>query len=264
MRIGEVARIAGLSARAVRHYHQQGLLPEPNRRTNGYRDYGLGEAVTLVRIRCLTELGLSLAEVRDVLADHHGRELAEILAELDDELARQQEVLARRRTQLSVLLNLTATDRSSTESALSPELAALLSRLATETVSPMAAWDRQLTTLLVGSAPAEHREEFAHALGALAADPAAVARAHRLYARLEELATAPVTDPRIPPLAADLAAQVPETTLATLAQGWQPAAGPTSEGDTLDQLLTDGLSPAQAETVRRMVELLADRVKEQP
>jgi DNA-binding transcriptional MerR regulator len=69
MRIGEVADLVGVSTRAVRHYHQLGLLPEPTRRPNGYRQYGLRDAILLARIHRLTELGLSLDEVRDALAD---------------------------------------------------------------------------------------------------------------------------------------------------------------------------------------------------
>ncbi|GAA2088011.1 MerR family transcriptional regulator [Actinomadura alba] len=66
MRIGELADLAGVTTRTVRHYHHCGLLPEPARRSNGYRVYGLRDALELVRIRRLTELGLSLDEVRDV------------------------------------------------------------------------------------------------------------------------------------------------------------------------------------------------------
>jgi hypothetical protein len=54
-----------------------GLLPEPERRPNGYREYGLRDAIVLARIRRLTELGLSLDEVQDVLADDQGRDLRE-------------------------------------------------------------------------------------------------------------------------------------------------------------------------------------------
>ncbi len=45
MRIGEIAGIVGVSTRAVRHYHRIGLLPEPPRRANGYREYTLRDAV---------------------------------------------------------------------------------------------------------------------------------------------------------------------------------------------------------------------------
>ncbi|MFD0852085.1 MerR family DNA-binding transcriptional regulator, partial [Actinomadura adrarensis] len=39
MRIGELAALVGVSTRTVRHYHHLGLLPEPERRANGYREY---------------------------------------------------------------------------------------------------------------------------------------------------------------------------------------------------------------------------------
>ena len=102
MRIGEIAALVGVTTRAVRHYHHLGLLPEPERRPNGYRDYSLRHAVVLARIRRLTELGLGLAEVRDVLADDAGRELAEVLQELDDDLARQEAAIGARRDRLAV------------------------------------------------------------------------------------------------------------------------------------------------------------------
>jgi DNA-binding transcriptional MerR regulator len=67
MRIGEIAVLVGLSTRAIRHYHHVGLLPEPERRPNGYRAYSVRDAVLLARVRRLTELGLSLDEVRDAI-----------------------------------------------------------------------------------------------------------------------------------------------------------------------------------------------------
>src|SRR5438876_64136 len=69
MRIGELADFVGISTRAIRHYHRIGLLPEPARKPNGYREYSLRDAVELARVRRLTELGLSLDEVGDALAD---------------------------------------------------------------------------------------------------------------------------------------------------------------------------------------------------
>ena len=38
--IGQLAAYAGVTVRAVRHYHQIGLLPEPERDASGYRRYG--------------------------------------------------------------------------------------------------------------------------------------------------------------------------------------------------------------------------------
>ncbi len=60
MRIGELAELVGISTRAIRHYHRVGLLAEPARRANGYREYSPRDAVELALVRRLTELGLSL------------------------------------------------------------------------------------------------------------------------------------------------------------------------------------------------------------
>ncbi|NEB55025.1 MerR family transcriptional regulator, partial [Streptomyces griseus] len=138
MRIGEIAALVGVTSRAVRHYHHIGLLPEPARQANGYRAYTVRDAVLLARIRRLTEIGLSLEEVRDVLADDAGRELTEVLGELDADLARQERELHERRRVLAALLEAPLTP----DGPLSPALAALLER-APATASPAAAKDRE-------------------------------------------------------------------------------------------------------------------------
>ena len=51
MRIGELADLVGISTRAIRHYHRIGLLAEPARKANGYREYSLRDAVELARVR---------------------------------------------------------------------------------------------------------------------------------------------------------------------------------------------------------------------
>ena len=106
MRIGELAALVGVSTRTVRHYHHVGLLPDPQRRVNGYRDYGVRDAVVLARVRRLAELGLSLEEIRDVLADDRESDLREVLLELDADLARQQAAIGARRDRLATLLAL--------------------------------------------------------------------------------------------------------------------------------------------------------------
>ncbi|MEV6609966.1 MerR family transcriptional regulator [Kutzneria sp. NPDC051319] len=83
MRIGELAGLAGVTTRTVRHYHRIGLLPEPSRRENGYRRYELRDLVLLLRTRRLVELGLSLEEAADALSSDNGGDLVEIVQELD-------------------------------------------------------------------------------------------------------------------------------------------------------------------------------------
>ena len=59
--IGRLASYAGVTIRAVRHYHKVGLLPEPERDASGYRTYDAAAVVRLIRIRTLP----TLARVRE-------------------------------------------------------------------------------------------------------------------------------------------------------------------------------------------------------
>lgn len=65
--IGQLASYAGVTIRAVRHYHQVGLLPEPQRDASGYRSYDAVAVVRLIRIRTLAEAGVPLARVQELL-----------------------------------------------------------------------------------------------------------------------------------------------------------------------------------------------------
>ena len=99
--ISQLASYAGVTTRAVRHYHARGLLPEPGRDHSGYRRYDAQAAVDLIRIRVLAEAGVPLARVRELLrAD--AAELAAAVAEIDarlraeiDERERHRERIAR-------------------------------------------------------------------------------------------------------------------------------------------------------------------------
>ena len=65
--ISQLAAYAGVTVRAVRHYHQIGLLPEPERDHSGYRTYDAAAVVRLIRIRTLAEAGVPLARVQELL-----------------------------------------------------------------------------------------------------------------------------------------------------------------------------------------------------
>ncbi|GAA1260278.1 MerR family transcriptional regulator [Sphaerisporangium rubeum] len=67
MRIGELAALAGTSARAVRYYEQQGLLAA-RRSANGYREYDEGDLRVVREIRSLMAAGFSLEDVRPFVA----------------------------------------------------------------------------------------------------------------------------------------------------------------------------------------------------
>ncbi|WP_371647548.1 MerR family transcriptional regulator [Streptomyces mirabilis] len=253
MRIGELAVTVGVTTRTVRHYHHLGLLPEPERRPNGYREYTLRHAVVLARIRRLTELGLGLAEVRDVLADDAGRDLAEVLEELDADLARQEAAIRERRERLRALL-----DRDGhlpAEGPVSPELAALLTGMAHDPESPMAARDREVLALIDTVASPGSRKRLMAALGSAFETPAAVARAHEVYALLDALADADpydADDPRVDEAARALADCLPDSLLS------ETDLAPGLDDSFLRALYAD-VAPAQAEAIRRAMRMFTER-----
>jgi DNA-binding transcriptional MerR regulator len=65
--IGQVAAYAGVTVRAVRHYHQRGLLAEPARGSSGYRRYDAEAVVDLIRIKTLSHAGVPLARIQELL-----------------------------------------------------------------------------------------------------------------------------------------------------------------------------------------------------
>ena len=98
----EIAELAGTSLRAVRHYHEVGLLEEPERRANGYKQYGVAHLVRLLRIKRLVDLGFSLSRIATMGdADDHPEQA---LRTLDAELAATVERLERARVELSLIL----------------------------------------------------------------------------------------------------------------------------------------------------------------
>lgn len=62
MRVSELAGVAGVSVRTIRHYHAIGLMPVPPR-AGAWRDYGVDDAARLLRIRALADAGIALADM---------------------------------------------------------------------------------------------------------------------------------------------------------------------------------------------------------
>ncbi len=86
--ISQLASYAGVTVRAVRHYHAKGLLPEPERDHSGYRRYDARAVIELTKIRTLAEAGVPLARVQELLAAD-ADEFAVAVAEIDRRLRRE-------------------------------------------------------------------------------------------------------------------------------------------------------------------------------
>lgn len=97
MRSSDLARLAGVSVRTLRHYHQIGLLSEPDRSANGYRVYTAADLVRVLRVRRLADLGMPLSRIDPAV------DTEEELALLDREYVRQIEELQQRRAAIGAL-----------------------------------------------------------------------------------------------------------------------------------------------------------------
>lgn len=102
--IGQLASYAGVTIRAVRHYHQIGLLPEPGRDASGYRTYDAAAVVRLIRIRTLAEAGVPLVRVRELL-EADPQTFAAATTEIDRQLRARIRALQQHRRRIAQLGN---------------------------------------------------------------------------------------------------------------------------------------------------------------
>ncbi|WP_435106754.1 MerR family transcriptional regulator [Nocardiopsis synnemataformans] len=98
----QLAELAGTTLRTVRHYHDVGLLAEPERGANGYKRYKVEHLVRVMRVKRLSDLGFSLVQIAQMgQADAYPeRELRA----LDGELAQAIERLEGMRAELALAL----------------------------------------------------------------------------------------------------------------------------------------------------------------
>ncbi|MET9230141.1 MerR family transcriptional regulator [Lentzea sp. NPDC003310] len=101
VKIGDAAVFAGTTPRAIRHYHQIGLLPEPERGADGRRRYGNDDMIRLLWIRRMAETGIRLDDMRTAFDDAQG--IDESLTRLEESLAAQEAEIRRQRATLQRL-----------------------------------------------------------------------------------------------------------------------------------------------------------------
>lgn len=68
MQIGELAKRVGINPKTIRYYEETELLPRAPRTESGYRQYADKDAERLEFIRSAQALGISLQEIKEVLA----------------------------------------------------------------------------------------------------------------------------------------------------------------------------------------------------
>jgi len=239
--IGQLAAYAGVTVRAVRHYHQIGLLPEPERDASGYRRYGARAVVSLIKIRTLARAGVPLSAIGEML-EADAPAFADAVQRIDGALRDEIERLELSRKQIGQLA-------AGDSLALPPEVTAYLDRLREIGVPErMIEGERDGWILVTARWPA-HISEIMPSKFAQLEDPRIV-RLYRLGSELLE--TGPDDDSRLEEVA-DVLTDIAEA----YASG---AAGPGETAqDDLPSRLLDALAVEADPRVERLLELMRQR-----
>lgn len=241
--ISQLAAYAGVTVRAVRHYHQIGLLPEPQRDMSGYRRYGAKAVVSLIKIRTLANAGVPLAQIAQML-EADASTFAEAVQRIDSHLRDEIERLETSRKQIA---QLTAGDSL----ALPPEVTSYLDRLREiGTSERMVAAERDGWILVAAAWPDRIRESIPGKLAELD-NPQLV----RLYQVLSEIfeSDAGDDDPRLEE-AADIMADLAEQAYTSGEIDLDDTAHDDLPSDLLDALAIESDPRAQ-----RLLDLMRER-----
>lgn len=241
--ISEVARLAGVSPRAVRHYHSIGLLPEPTRDSSGYRRYGGRDAIALVRVVRLRAVGMPLPQIAERVAhaDAEDTSLPAALRALADEMDGEITELAATRDRLRVL--------AASETFDQPVKALTDALRGYGLLGPfdeLRAGEGRAAALLDALHPQGMSGILNQASGLLT-DPPALAALSELLRRFRSLSNK-AGQSEIDGLADEVAAVLPRPGQDT----------PLVDIDLMDKLLTDRLNRAQQRFMQRLRDKLAE------
>ena len=246
--IGQLAAYAGVTVRAVRHYHQIGLLPEPERDASGYRRYGPRAVVSLIKIRTLANAGVPLSHIGQML-EADAPAFAEAVQRIDSRLRDEIERLEISRKQIA---QLTAGDSLT----LPPEVISYLDRLREIGASERMVDSERDGWILLAARWPDRIPEVIAAKHAQLEDPQLV----RLYRILSELLESDAVDVSRAEEAADIMAGLFERAYAAVLLGRAEqlfcvlAAHDDLAVDVLDTLLVESDPRAV-----RMLDLLRER-----
>ncbi|PWU44818.1 MerR family transcriptional regulator [Micromonospora globispora] len=240
--IGRLASYAGVTIRAVRHYHQIGLLPEAERDASGYRTYDAVAVVRLIRIRTLAEAGVPLARIRGLL-DADPETFAAATTEIDRQLRAQIRALQEHRRRIARL-------SCGDSLALPEEVVDYLDRLrAIGAPEAMIVAERDAWILIAARWPEAIPAFMAQKVAELA-DPKMV-RLYQLIGRIAE----DWEDEELLRETADLMSELFEQAAANGQLDWRDEHVPDAEFIRLMDAFADGAHPA----VARLRELIAER-----
>jgi DNA-binding transcriptional MerR regulator len=239
--ISQLASYAGVTVRAVRHYHAKGLLPEPERDHSGYRRYDAAAVVELVRIRTLAEAGVPLSRVRGLLAAG----VEEFEAAVEDIDRRLRAEIRERQRHRERIARLAAGDSL----ALPPEVVAYLDRMRElGFLDRLIEVERDSWILIAAQMPKETPAFMAIKHAQLENE-----ELRRLYLDIGDVADCAPDDPRLPVLADRVAAFIEAAAAA--------AEGMEDENPVSDDLVTllDAAFIESFPCAPRLLELLEQR-----
>jgi DNA-binding transcriptional MerR regulator len=240
--IGQLAAYAGVTARTVRHYHQIGLLPEPERDDSGYRRYSARAAVSLIKIRTLANAGVPLSQIGQML-EADGASFAAAVQKIDSDLRAEIHRLETSRKQIAQLA-------AGDSLALPPEVTAYLDRLREIRVSQRVLDGERDGWILVAARWPDYIQAVMASKIEQLENPLIV----RLYRLLSELSDGDGGDESLLEEAADVMAAVAEQAFAAGEDDLRAVAQ-----DDLGYAVLDALAVESDPRIERLLELMRKR-----
>jgi DNA-binding transcriptional MerR regulator len=240
--IGQLAAYAGVTVRAVRHYHQIGLLPEPERDASGYRRYGPRAVVSLIKIRTLARAGVPLSAIGELLHTD-APAFAAAVRKIDNQLCAEIDRLETSRQQIAQLV-------AGDSLILPPEVVAYLDRLRRIGASQRVVEAERDAWILVAARWPDSLGEVMTAKNAQLDDPQLV-RLYRLGSELLE--TGATDDPRLAELADIMAGLLEQADVAG-----ELDLGEVAHDDRPFDLL-DALAVESVPRMERLLDLMRER-----
>jgi DNA-binding transcriptional MerR regulator len=241
--ISQLASYAGVTVRAVRHYHAKGLLPEPERDHSGYRRYDAHAVVELIKIRTLADAGVPLARVRELLAAGE-EEFTAAVADIDRRLRAEIRERQRHRERIAQLA-------AGDSLALPPEAVAYLDRLRELGFSELMIGGERDSWILVAAQLPQEMPLYMKLKQQQLDHPATL----ELYRDLDGALEWEADDPRVAGMGDRLVALI-EAEVDADPEEWENYDGPMPDGlaELLDSVFLNSVPIA-----RRLMEVLEER-----
>ena len=233
--ISQLAAYAGVTVRAVRHYHAKGLLPEPERDHSGYRRYDAAAVVELIRIRTLAEAGVPLSRIQELLAADDTA-FATAVAEIDQRLRAEIREREQHRRRIALLA-------AGDSLALPPEAVDYLRALREAGVSDEMVDAERDAWILVAAQLPDRMPFYMDLKSRQLADP----HVRELYRDLAEVVRWDAEDPRLDGVADRLVVELD----AEPADAWDTGALPADLAALLDAVFVDSV-PGARRILRRL------------